>query len=148
MVAFHWTALPKKLLKIGWPLMFFLLLAGATAAFYIMKLRTRPKGLKNGEPQGAAVATVNSLPPDISLHKKKQINICHIQATIFGSLTCHQMHFLTNSTWNNHKKLKGLNYVLQTLNAFRIEMGAGRLWKKLWNEDLTTKDFMEETWIS
>lgn len=50
--------------------MSYLLLAGATAAFYIMKLRTRPKGLKNREPQGTAVATVNSLPPDISLHKK------------------------------------------------------------------------------
>lgn len=50
MVAFHWAALPERLFKIGWPLTSIpFLLAGATESFYIIKLRTRSKGLKNGE---------------------------------------------------------------------------------------------------
>lgn len=70
MVAFYWAALPEELFKQGWPLMPFLLLAGAAAAFYIMKLRTVPKGLKNEELQGTTVATVHFLPPAMSLHNK------------------------------------------------------------------------------
>lgn len=72
-----------------------------------------------------------------------EMNICHIQATIFRSPISSQVYFLTNTEWNNYRKLEGLNYVLQTLNLL-LELR----WERLWVEDLTSKeDFTEGIWV-
>lgn len=75
MVTFQWVPLPEKLFKIGWPptplLSSWL---SYCSILYLFKLWTRTEELKNGKPQGATVATVNSLPPDTSLHENKYLS--------------------------------------------------------------------------